>query len=222
MELLEAIKSRKSIRGFKPDSVPTEVLNEIIRVAKRAPSSVNLQPWEFFIVKGKVLEEFRKACVEQLRSGAKANPDIEVSEAGIEGVFKQRQVALAKQIFAILGITKGDNTRLQEYWELMYGFYNAPALLVIVFDKALTGGWPLVDIGIIAQTIVLTAQEYELGSCIIRAAVDYPELVRKIVGVPDSKKIIVGIAMGYPDWDHPLNNLKSERETLENVVTLVE
>jgi nitroreductase len=222
MELLEAIKSRKSIRGFKPDSVPTDVLKEIIRVAKRSPSSVNCQPWEFFILKGKVLEALRKASVEQFRSGVKINPDIAVSEAGLEGVYKARQVGLAKQIFAILGITKGDNTRLQAYWELMYGFYNAPTVIVICFDKALTGGWPLVDIGLITQAIVLAAQEYELGSCIIRAAVDYPELVRKIVGVPESKQIILGIAIGYPDWDHPLNNLKTERETLENIVTVIE
>lgn len=222
MELLEAIKSRKSIRGFKPESVPTEVLKEILRVAKRSPSSVNCQPWEFFIVKGKVLEELRMASVEQFRSGAKINPDIVVSESGLEGVYKARQVSLAKQIFSIMGITKGDNTRLQAYWELMYGFYNAPTLIVIVFDKALTGGWPLVDIGLITQAIVLAAQEYELGSCIIRAAVDYPELIRKIVGVPESKQIILGIAIGYPDLDHPLNNLKTERETLENIVTVIE
>ena len=222
MELLEAIKSRKSIRGFKPEAAPTEVLKEIIEVAKRSPSSVNLQPWEFFIVKGKVLEELRKASVEHLRSGAKINPDIPVSEAGLEGVYRARQVTLAKQIFAILGITKGDNTRLQAYWELMYSFYNAPTVIVICFDKALTGGWPLVDIGVITQSIVLTAQEYELGTCIIRASVDYPELVRKIVGIPESKQIILGIAIGYPDWDHPLNDLKTERETLENIVTVVE
>ncbi len=220
MDLVEAIKSRKSVRAFKPESVPTEVLKEIIGVATRAPSSVNCQPWEFFILKGEVLDELRKACAGQYRSGIKINPDIEVPETGLQGIYKERQVRLAKQIFAIMGITKGDNKRLQEYWELMYSFYNAPAAIVVVFDKALTGGWPLVDIGIVTQTIVLAAQAYKLGSCIMRAIVDYPEQVRKVVGVPESKKIIVGIAIGYPDWDHPLNNLATERETLDKIVTI--
>jgi nitroreductase len=222
VEVLEAIKSRKSIRVFKPDEVPTDVMVELIRTATLAPSSVNSQPWEFFIVKGGVLDELKRACVEQYNSGVKPNSDIPVPEGGLEGIYKKRQIQLAKQIFPIMGITKGDNKRLQEYYEMMYSFYHAPAVVVLVFDKVLSGGWPLIDMGVITQTIALAAQEYKLGTCIMRAIVDYPEQVRKILKVPESKKIIVGIAIGYPDWDHPLNNMETEREALENILTIID
>ena len=110
---------------------------------------------------------------------------------------------------------------MDEYYELMYSFYNAPAVVVIVVDKMLEGGWPLIDIGVITQTIALAAQEFELGTCIMRAIIDYPEPVRELLNVSDTKKLIVGIAIGYPDWDNPLNKVQTERESLENILTVI-
>jgi len=74
MELLEAIKSRMSIRGFKPDPVPKEVLFELLRVATRSPSGVNCQPWEIYIVVGEALKELGQVYVEQFRQGIKPHP----------------------------------------------------------------------------------------------------------------------------------------------------
>ena len=221
MDMLSGIKARKSIRAYKSEPVPMDVLNEILRISTQAPSGVNSQPWEFYIVTGKVLDELKRRCVEQFRSGIKLHPDIAVPESGLTGVYKERQIKLAKQVFAIMKITKGDQKRLDEYYELMYSFYHAPAVIVIVVDNILEGGWPLIDIGVIAQTIALAAQEFELGTCIMRAIIDYPEPVREILNVPDTKKLIVGIAIGYPDWDHPLNTLRTERESLENILTVI-
>jgi nitroreductase len=56
----------------------------------------------------------------------------------------------------------------------------------------------------------------------MRAVVDYPEIIREVAAVPESKRIIVGIAIGYPDQDHPVNRLKSPREKIEDLVTFVE
>ena len=221
MDILSGIRARKSIRAYKPESVPTDVLIELLRISTQAPSGVNSQPWEFYIVTGKVLDELKRRCVEQFRSGIKLHPDIAVPEGGLTGVYKERQIQLAKQVFAIMGITKGDQKRLDEYYELMYSFYHAPAVIVIVVDKMLEGGWPLIDIGVITQTIALAAQEFELGTCIMRAIIDYPEPVRELLNVPDTKKLIVGIAIGYPDWDHPLNTPQTERESLENILTVI-
>ena len=81
MELLEAIKSRKSIRAFKPDQVPREVLTELLDVARWAPSGTNTQPWEFFVLTEKVLDEFSHTMVEKVRSGdimKLIQPDIEM------------------------------------------------------------------------------------------------------------------------------------------------
>jgi nitroreductase len=140
----------------------------------------------------------------------------------LKSVFKERQVELAKQIFKLVGIEKGDRKGIEAWNESMVQFYDAPTIIVIVIDKMLQSKWPIVDVGLVAGYITLAAQEHDLGTCVMRAIVDYPEQVRKLVGIPDSKFIIIGIAIGYPDWDHPINELRTNREEIENIVTFVE
>lgn len=227
MELLKAIMDRKSIRSFKSNKVPKKALLDILRIATRAPSGVNCQPWEFFIVRGKVLEQLRSACLAAHRSGEPKTPDIPVhTMKGIvptfDGVFNQRRVALGKQIFSILGISKEDKEGQAKWVENMVRFYDAPAVVIIAIDKTLRDDWPLLDIGLVSQNILLAAQEYGLGTCVMRAIVDYPFLVREIVGIPESKRIILGIAIGYADPRHPINNLRTERENIQKIATFVE
>ena len=111
MELSKAIMDRKSIRAYKSNKVPKKALLDILRIASHAPSGLNCQPWEFFIVRGKALEHLKSACLSAHRSGEPKTPDIPVcSMKGIvprfDGVFNQRRVALGKQIFSLLGISK--------------------------------------------------------------------------------------------------------------------
>lgn len=226
MEILEAIKSRKSIRAFKPEPVSTETIKEVLKIATRSPSSVNSQPWEFFLVKGETLDKLKTKCVEQFRQGIGPDPDVPLpdktrADMGLQGVYRKRQVVLGVTMFKLLGIAKGDHQATMDYMASMYRFFDAPAVVIIVVDKMLQLSYPLIDIGALIQTIALTALEFDLGTCIMRAIVDYPEQVREIVGIPDSKHIIIGMTIGYPDWDHPINQFRSEREELDNLATVV-
>lgn len=226
MDLLEAINARKSIRAFKSEPVPADVMMEVLGIATRAPSSVNSQPWEFFIVRGEALEALKRSSLEEYRLGKPPSPELGMGPSkgvapALEGVFKERQVELAIQIFKLVGIQKGNKAGIAEWNESMVQFYEAPTIIVIVIDKMLQSKWPIVDVGLVAGHIALAAQNYGLGTCIMRAIVDYPEQVRKVVGIPDSKFIIIGIAIGYPDWDHPINKLRTNREEIEKIVTFV-
>jgi nitroreductase len=227
MDLLKAIDARKSIRAFKPEPVPRDVLMAILGIATRAPSSVNSQPWEFFIAQGEALKGLKRASLEEYRLGKLPVPELGMGRSKgvaptLEGIFRERQVGLAKQIFKLVGIQKGDKAGTEKWNESMVQFYEAPTIIVIVIDKILQSKWPIVDVGLVTGYIALVAQHYGLGTCIMRAIVDYPEQVRKIVGIPNSKFIIVGIAIGYPDWDHPVNELRTDREKLQSIVTFVE
>lgn len=224
MELLAAIRSRKSIRAFKPDPVPERVLTELLEVATRAPSAVNLQPWEFFVVRGKTLKEVKSAYLEEYRRGELPDPDIPVGDTRdiapvLEGVYKERQVALARQIFAVMGITK--TNKKKEWSEKMIQFYDAPTVIIVAADRALQSNWPILDVGLVTQNIALAAPEFGLGACIMRAIVDYPKHLRKIAKIPESKRIMIGVAIGYPDWDHPITTIQTTREEIENIVTFV-
>ncbi|MBW1789660.1 MAG: nitroreductase [Deltaproteobacteria bacterium] len=227
MELFEAIKTRKSVRAFEPKAVPTETIMEVLEIATRAPSSVNSQPWEFFIVKGAKLDQLKNRCVEQLRQGIGPGPDVPLpdktkGDMGLQGIYKKRQVVLGVTMFKLLGIAKGDQKAIMDYMVSMYRFFDAPAVVIIAVDKVLQLSYPLIDIGALLQTIALAALEFDLGTCIMRAIADYPEQVREIVGIPESKHVIIGMTMGYPDWDHPINKFQSEREALADLLTVVE
>ncbi len=224
MELIEGILARRSIRAFKSEEVPEKLIIELLEIATHAPSAVNLQPWEFFVIKGNTLNGLKAAYLNEYRHGELPNPDIPVGQTRdiapvLEGVYKERQVALAKQIFGTMDINKANK---KEKWsERMVQFYYAPAIIVIVVDRMLQSDWPILDVGLVTENIALTALELGLGTCIMRAIVDYPENLRKIALIPESKRIIIGLAIGYPDWDHPIARINTDREKVQNLVTFV-
>jgi nitroreductase len=217
MDVMEAIRTRKSIRGYKPDPVPQEVLKEILEVATRSPSAMNTQPWEITVVTGEVLDNIRKSNVEMLTSGNLPNPDLQMKP--YEGIYRQRQVDLAIQIFQLMGIAREDREKRDAWMQRGFRFFDAPAAIILCVDKSLDLWRPLCDVGAIIQTICLAAVNYGLGTCINAQGIMYPEVVRRFTGIPESKLMVICIAIGYPDWDFPANKLESKREPLENNTT---
>lgn len=218
MDIVEAVKARKSIRGFKPDPVPKEILKEILEAAARSPSANNTQPWEFTIIAGDVLNTIAKENIAKFTSGAMPNnPDL-AGEA-YQGVYKQRQVSLAVQIFKILGIAREDKAKRMEWMSRGFGFFGAPAAVIISADNSLDTASALFDIGAFTQSFCLIALKYGLGTCIERQGVMYPDSLKKHTGIPDNKRILISIAVGYPDESFPVNNLQSERDPIDSLTT---
>ena len=114
MELIEAINSRKSIRGYKPTPVPKETLAQVLETSLRAPSAMNLQPWKFTILGGKVMEELKDALQEKVLAGEKGQPDFD-SYPPLSGSYRERQVDLAKGLFQLMGIAREDKKKRQEW-----------------------------------------------------------------------------------------------------------
>ena len=99
-----------------------------------------------------------------------------------------------------------------------FRYFDAPAGIILSMDSSLKPvSW--FDMGNLTQTICLTAASYGLGTCIHDTGIAYPDVIRKYVPIPESKQLVISMAIGYPDWDFPANELHSEREPLENVVT---
>ena len=217
MDVIEAIRTRKSIRGFRPDPVPKEILRDIIDIARRAPSGMNTQPWEITIVSGEALDNIKRENIQMLASGAIQNSGR--PRQPFEGVFRQRQVDLAIQLFQLMGIAREDKEKRAEWMQRGFRFFDAPAAIILSVDSSLNESRPQFDIGTISQTICLAALNYGLGTCIEDQGIMYPEIVRKYTGIPESKRTIISIAIGYPDWDFPANKVESEREPVESITT---
>ena len=219
MEVVEAIEKRKSIRGYRPDPVPKEVLQRILDLAGQAPSAMNTQPWEFIILSGEVLDKVRQGNIEKLRSGAIPNPEHVVTGWPRESIYRRRQVDLARQLFRLMDIPGEDKQKRSEWLERGFRFFDAPAAIVLVADRCLSESGPLLDIGALIQTICLAALDFGLGTCIEDQGTMYPDVLRRFAHIPGSRRIVITIAIGYPDPDFPANKVESEREPIRNVST---
>jgi nitroreductase len=219
MEIVEAIRARKSIRDFKPDPVPQEVIREILEIATRAPSAMNTQPWEFAVIAGDALKKIKEDNIEHLRSGAPAKVDHLVVGWPPDSVYRTRQVDLAKQIFTLMDIPREDKEKRAQWLERGFRFFDAPAAIIILTDKTLPESAPAVDIGAVMQTICLSALTHGLGTCIEDQGILFSDVVRKHTGIPESKRIMIAIAIGYPNRDFSANKLESMRESLEKITT---
>jgi len=222
MDIVEAIHQRKSIRAFKSDPVPQEILKEIMELALRAPSWANTQPWEFAVVTGKKLDEIRQAFVEKAAAVEEDNPDIPRPRE-FPQPYDTRRRAVGRKVLELKGISREDKEKRTGWLLQGLRLFEAPCVIYIYVDRSFyqQGGglniWPVFDCGLVAENIMLLATKYGLGTIPQIQAVAYPDVLRKVLGIPDSKVIVLGIAVGYPDWDDPVNQLHSEREPLDNV-----
>jgi nitroreductase len=218
MQIIEAIRTRKSVRGYKPDPVPKETIRQILEIAGRAPSAMNSQPWEFCVLGGSVLDQVRQAHLEKLRAGATPRGEQSVVGWSKQSVYRQRQVELAVQLFQLMGIERQDTQKRTQWAERGFGFFDAPAAIIVLTDTSLKPDTPLIDIGIVIQSICLAALAFDLATCIEDQGCLYPDVLRRLGEIPDTKRIVMSIAIGYPDWDYPANQVTTSRVPIDDIV----
>ncbi|MDY6835470.1 MAG: nitroreductase family protein, partial [Chloroflexota bacterium] len=139
----------------------------------------------------------------------------------MDSVYRQRQVELAKQIFHIMDIPREDKEKRAQWMERGFRYFDAPTAIIISVDRGLTEVGPLLDVGAVMQSICLAALEHGLGTCIEDQGNMYPDVLRRLANIPESKRIIISIAIGYPDDSFPANRLESTREPVDNLTTWI-
>lgn len=220
MELVETILSRKSIRAFKTDPVPKKILEEILETALRAPSWANTQPWEFFILGGGKLQELRDALTQM--AGEEPRPDLPFPTSFPEP-YASRRRTLGRKVLEVQGIERRDKNRRRAWHVQMTRFFDAPHAILISIDRSFyhiqdfLNVWGVFSCGSLAMNIALLATSCGLGTCLEVAPVAYPDVIREILELPDSKLMVIAVAIGYPDWDSPANQFRSEREPLDGI-----
>jgi len=221
MTFSELIKARRSVRGYRPDPVPREVIEDIISVAKWAPSSMNTQPWHVHVVTGEPLDNIRRGNTENMVAGVPPKREFPMRES-YEGIHRKRQVEVAVQLFDAMGIARDDTERRTDW--VMRGFrqFDAPVSLVLTYDKYLEpAAISQFDLGAFSHAIVLAAWERGLGCVINGQGIMQSHVVRTHAQIPDDQIIMICIAMGYPDNNFVANDVKSRREDNKNFVRYV-
>ncbi len=210
--LRELMLSRRSIRGYRPDPVPQEVISEIIEVACACPSSMNTQPWHFYVITGEPLDEIRSGNSELMRAGTPVARDIDVVEA-YSGIHRQRQVEVAIDLFASMGIERGDRARRQDWTMRGFRQFDAPVSIAITYDRVLDQIAPIAhfDLGAVTYGLVLAAWAKGLGTVINGQGAMQAHVVRQHAGIADQHKLLTCVALGYPDDEFAANRVKSKR-----------
>jgi len=214
MEVIEAIRSRRTIRGFKPDPVPREVLEELLETCRWAPSSQNTQSWELAILAGDVMAKVKARLEEKVKANVKAYPDIPGVDLCEPWLQRATEMKDALDIHQFPPGTEDLDAKRAAYLLKGARLFDAPNSIVIYTDRALDAK-AIMNASIMAQTIALAAPAYGLGTCIMLRAGHYPDVLRELIGIPESKLIVIAVAIGYPDPEFPVNSYPRNRVPLE-------
>jgi nitroreductase len=221
MDYNDIVHERRSIRGYQQKPVPRELIEEIIDLAKRAPSSMNTQPWHFHVITGEPLERIRKGNTEKMMSGSAVDREIKMNH-GYEGPHRERQIEIAVQLFEAMGIARDDKPKRLDW--VMRGFrqFDAPVSIVITVDKALADDTIAhFDCGAATYGLVLAAWSKGLGSVINGQGIMQSSVVRENANIPEDEVIMTCVAMGYPSDEFVANDVKSRRVANDQVASFV-
>lgn len=221
MQLDQAMNERRSIRGFQDRPVPKELLEEVIALANRAPSSMNTQPWHLHVLTSEPLERVRKGNTERMLGGVKPSREIE-DYAAYEGEHRKRQIEIAVQLFEAMGIERHDAERRQDW--VMRGFrqFDAPVSVVVCFDRDLLNNTIAhFDTGAMTFGLVLAAWSRGLGAVINGQGIMQSPVVREIANIPEDQVILTCVALGFPDDEFVANSVISRRRPVENITRFI-
>lgn len=211
MNITEALNARHSARAFLPTPVEKDKLAAILKAAARTPSWANSQPWEVFVATGDTQQRIRKAFLEKHAQKAEATPETPRPAQWPEAA-KKRQRQLRPGMVRDCG-----DEAANQFVSLNQAMFYAPAGIYICMDKVLSE-WSLYDIGAYSQSVMLAATEQGLATIPAINMVLFPDVLRRELQIPDNLKLTIGIAIGYADQAHAINNFVSDRSLLDETV----
>ena len=212
---LDVVSRRRSMRDFKPDPVPREIIESVFGTAQRAPSNCNTQPWFVHVVTGEKLERLREALPAKFAAGEIA---LDFPYDGqYEGVYKERQYASAAALYDSLGIARDQKAERNAWFMRNFSFFDAPAVAFFTLPTGF-GLREACDLGMFAQTVMLGLTAHGLGSCPQTALAFLANVIRPALSLGDHEQLMFGMSFGYPT-DTAVNEVTTERASLGDVVT---
>jgi nitroreductase len=213
MQFDDVLLGRRSVRGYKPDPVPKALIEEILTLAMRSPSSMNTQPWNFTVISGKPLE--------RNVAGVPHSREFRIGEA-FAGQHRDRQVGVAKQLFAAMGIEREDKEKRMDW--VLRGFrqFDAPVCVIITYDRVLADSDDTAfDCGAVTTALVNAAWSRGLGAVINSQGIMQSPVVREHANIADDQVIMKAVALGWPDDSFPANAVVSERRSVAEATSFL-
>lgn len=221
-DVFVAARSRRSIRAYKPDPVPPQLLRDIVELGRHAPSGSNIQPWRVHVLTGAALKRVGTAIQSAFLNDEPGHQrDYDYYTDPVFEPYLKRRRECGWGLYGTLGIGRGDHEKSKAYRASNYIFFGAPAGLIFTIERKLEkGSW--LDYGMFLQTLMLAARAKGLHTCAEASIASYPDVVRRELNLGRDWVVICGMAMGYADNAAVVNTFQPSRITLDEYATFVE
>jgi nitroreductase len=216
----EALRTRKSVRGFKPDPVPRGRVEEILALAARAPSGSNIQPWHVYAIAGAAKEVLSRELVEDYmeRGGKGQAQEYHYYPREWREPYIGRRRKLGWSLYGLLGIGRDDKEKMRRQHARNYEFFGAPVGLIFTLERDMeVGSW--LDLGIFLGGIMAAARGFGLDTCAQAAFAPYHPILRRHLPIADDQIVVCGMSLGYADPAEPANALETERLAVAEFTT---
>jgi nitroreductase len=216
----EAITSRRSVRAFLPTPVEQGDVEAILKVAARAPSGTNTQPWKVYVLTGATKERLSSEILKVYN-----NPEIasqhqeEYHYYPLQWVspYIDRRRKLGWDLYSLLKITRDNKAGMHAQLGRNYMFFDAPVGMIFTIDRVMEqGSW--LDYGTFLQNVMIAARGRGLDTCPQQAFTQYHKIIGEVLELPDNEMVVCGMSLGYADPTKIENSLMAEREPLSSFV----
>ena len=211
--LLGGISARRSCRAYKNTPLNPALLKSVFDYATFSPSAKNAQPWEAYVVSGEKLDELREKMLADLKSGRTAP----MSAPAETEARRERSRQLSEEMKPFIERQGWEGS---SFVERSIRFFDAPTAVIVCLDEP-AGKYHALDVGMFVQTLCLSATGHGLGSCILGYPLICEPAIRNFLQLPESRRVMVAVALGFPDTEQPMAQFESSRAELEENVHFV-
>ena len=217
MDIRKLMKQRKSARNYLDKLVSRADIEDLIRCAGFAPSAINLQPWEYIVTYG----EEKDRLIQRLKKvhamkNVSCGPG--TSEPLPEKIANRSRKALEVMKPQIEKLDVPFNRFIEDG---SCSFYGAPVAIIVLMDKVFPK-LRYLDIGLSVSYLLLAAEEKGLSTCPIGLITEYGDDIKDVLNISQKKEILLAIALGYADETAPENDVRTDREPLNEILTWYE
>ncbi|MCK0070690.1 nitroreductase [Kordiimonas laminariae] len=216
MKVTDALNSRISTRAFLDTPVSKETITELLERASHSPSGGNLQPWKVIVVAGEEKEAASMAAKMALANNPKGEAEGELSiyPTDLKEPYRSRRYKVGEDMYALLGIPREDKAARFQWLVNNFDFFGAPVGLFFVMDECMGKG-QFAHLGMFMQSIALVAAEMGLATCMQEAWGMARTSLHKHFELPETDVLYCGMALGFADNDAEVNQLKTDRASVE-------
>jgi nitroreductase len=214
VNVAEALQARYSVRGYRADPVPEELIREVFDIARLAASGTNTQPWHVAVVSGEARYRLQNQLCDLFDAGVAQQRGFP-GDADMDGVYLDRRRACGFGYYETMGVERKDREGRMRIARKNFEFFGAPH--VAFFSMPRTFTFPqAVDMGIFLQAVMLVMVEKGLGCIAQGSLAGYPSPVREIADMPDENEIMFGLSFGYEDPAAHINTVRMTRASVDD------